>query len=135
MNNAPDFTKLAYDSFAFPGTKPAPAPADSVWQTYEQIPVSPVFTAADLPAAPVLDTMPGIAPFTRGPYTTMYVAKPWTIRQYAGFSTAENDLGGRFASAQTRNDPRGPPATETPPPVPQAHQAPPRSDSAACRGG
>jgi len=89
MNNAPDFTKLAYDSFAFPGAKPAPVPADSVWQTYEQIPVPPVFTAADLPPANVLDTMPGLSPFTRGPYTTMYVAKPWTIRQYAGFSTAE----------------------------------------------
>jgi len=89
MNNAPDFTKLAYDSFAFPGAKPAPAPVGSVWQTYEQIPVPPVFTAADLPPAAVLDTMPGLSPFTRGPYTTMYVAKPWTIRQYAGFSTAE----------------------------------------------
>jgi methylmalonyl-CoA mutase len=90
MNNVPDFTKLAYDSFAFPGAKPAPAaPAGAVWQTYEQIPVPPVFTAADLPPAQVLDTMPGLSPFTRGPYTTMYVAKPWTIRQYAGFSTAE----------------------------------------------
>ncbi|MBI5767134.1 MAG: methylmalonyl-CoA mutase [Verrucomicrobia bacterium] len=89
MNHAPDFTQLAYDSFVFPGTKPASAGDASVWQTYEQIPVKPVFTAADLPPAEALDTMPGLAPFTRGPYTTMYVAKPWTIRQYAGFSTAE----------------------------------------------
>lgn len=90
MNNTPDFTKLAYDSFAFSGATPAPAAsaAESV-QTYEQIPVAPVFTAADLPPAPVLDTMPGLTPFTRGPYATMYVQKPWTIRQYAGFSTAE----------------------------------------------
>ncbi|PTX99050.1 methylmalonyl-CoA mutase [Opitutus sp. ER46] len=90
MKNAPDFTKLAYDSFAF-DAKPSAgaAPAADAWQTYEQIPVQPVFTAANLPPAPTLDTMPGIAPFTRGPYATMYVQKPWTIRQYAGFSTAE----------------------------------------------
>ena len=92
MKPAPDFTKLAYDSFAFSDAKrqPAAAPsAASIWQTYEQIPVPPVFTAADLPPQAVLDTMPGLTPFTRGPYATMYVAKPWTIRQYAGFSTAE----------------------------------------------
>ena len=92
MKPAPDFTQLAYDSFAFSDAKrqPAAAPsAASIWQTYEQIPVPPVFTAADLPPQAVLDTMPGLTPFTRGPYATMYVAKPWTIRQYAGFSTAE----------------------------------------------
>ena len=89
MNNAPDFTKLAYDAFNFAGAKPAAAPATPAWQTYEQIPVKPVYTAADLPAANEIDTMPGVAPFTRGPYATMYVVKPWTVRQYAGFSTAE----------------------------------------------
>jgi methylmalonyl-CoA mutase len=90
MNPLPDFTQLAYDSFTFAGARAAAAgPAPAVWQTYEQIPVPPVFTAADLPPAAVLDTMPGLAPFTRGPYATMYVTKPWTIRQYAGFSTAE----------------------------------------------
>jgi methylmalonyl-CoA mutase len=93
MNYAPDFSQLGYDSFVFaqPDTTPAPtgSPAASVWQTYEQIPVKPVFTADDLPPAAALDTMPGFAPFTRGPYATMYVQKPWTIRQYAGFSTAE----------------------------------------------
>ncbi len=90
--STPDFTKLAYDAFVFaPATaavSEAPATAED-WQTYEQIPVKPVFTAADLPPAAVLDTMPGLTPFTRGPYATMYVQKPWTIRQYAGFSTAE----------------------------------------------
>jgi methylmalonyl-CoA mutase len=91
MNNTPDFTKLAFDSFSFPSAKTAPVPPSEtdVWQTYEQIPVKPVFTAADLPAASELSTMPGLAPFTRGPYATMYVQKPWTVRQYAGFSTAE----------------------------------------------
>ncbi|AHF89298.1 methylmalonyl-CoA mutase [Opitutaceae bacterium TAV5] len=90
--STPDFTKIAYDDAigATATTAPSPAPADAdLWQTYEQIPVKPAYTAADLPAPAVLDTMPGIAPFTRGPYATMYVAKPWTIRQYAGFSTAE----------------------------------------------
>ena len=88
----PDFTKLAYDSFTFAPANtnvPAAAASSDDWQTYEQIPVKPVFTAADLPAEAVLDTMPGLTPFTRGPYATMYVQKPWTIRQYAGFSTAE----------------------------------------------
>ena len=89
MSTKPDFSKLAYDDFVFApgGTSPATAPAP--WMTYEHIPVKPVFTSADLPTDGSLDTMPGLAPFTRGPYATMYVQKPWTVRQYAGFSTAE----------------------------------------------
>ncbi len=64
--------------------------ADSLaWQTPEQIPVKPLYTAADLDACDHVNTMPGIAPFVRGPYPTMYAQKPWTVRQYAGFSTAE----------------------------------------------
>ena len=59
------------------------------WQTAERIPVQPVYTAEDLDRVEHLDTMPGIAPFVRGPYPTMYVLRPWTVRQYAGFSTAE----------------------------------------------
>ncbi len=85
----PDFTKLNYDSFTFASGRVAPAKDAADWQTYEQIPVKPVYTASDLPPASTIDTMPGIAPFTRGPYSTMYVSKPWTVRQYAGFSTAE----------------------------------------------
>ena len=91
MSHTPDFTKLPYESFSFP----APPESDAVpaavppVQTYEQIPVKGLFTAADLPTDGSLDTVPGLAPFTRGPYSTMYVAKPWTVRQYAGFSTAE----------------------------------------------
>ena len=57
--------------------------------TTEQIPVKPVFTAADLDRMEHLNYAAGLAPFFRGPYSTMYVMKPWTIRQYAGFSTAE----------------------------------------------
>jgi methylmalonyl-CoA mutase len=57
--------------------------------TPEQIPVAPLYTAEDLATVGHLGTLPGMAPFVRGPYPTMYVNKPWTIRQYAGFSTAE----------------------------------------------
>ncbi|ACB76583.1 methylmalonyl-CoA mutase [Opitutus terrae] len=89
MKNLPDFTKLAYDSFASLDAKGGPKVEGEPAMTYEHIPVKPVYTAADLPATSELDTMPGLAPFTRGPYATMYVGKPWTVRQYAGFSTAE----------------------------------------------
>jgi methylmalonyl-CoA mutase len=60
-----------------------------VWETPEGIGIKPVYTAADTEGLDFLDTYPGIAPFLRGPYPTMYVTQPWTIRQYAGFSTAE----------------------------------------------
>jgi methylmalonyl-CoA mutase len=60
------------------------------WHTPEQIPVKPLYTAADLEGVAHLDTLPGLPPFLRGPYPTMYVLRPWTIRQYAGFSTARD---------------------------------------------
>ncbi|MEU4668801.1 methylmalonyl-CoA mutase [Amycolatopsis sp. NPDC023774] len=59
------------------------------WETPEGIGVKPVYTADDLSDVDFLGTYPGIAPFLRGPYPTMYVNQPWTIRQYAGFSTAQ----------------------------------------------
>ncbi|MEV4332687.1 methylmalonyl-CoA mutase [Streptomyces sp. NPDC049597] len=62
---------------------------DLVWETPEGIPVKPLYTDGDLEGVDFLGTYPGIAPFLRGPYPTMYVNQPWTIRQYAGFSTAE----------------------------------------------
>ncbi|MFJ8233689.1 methylmalonyl-CoA mutase [Streptomyces sp. NPDC094448] len=62
---------------------------DLVWETPEGIPVKPLYTGADLAPLDFLGTYPGIAPYLRGPYPTMYVNQPWTIRQYAGFSTAE----------------------------------------------
>jgi len=62
---------------------------DLVWQTPEGIAVKPLYTAADLEGLEHLDSLPGFAPFTRGPRATMYAQRPWTIRQYAGFSTAE----------------------------------------------
>lgn len=68
------------------GDKPL---ADLVWTTPEGIPVKPLYTAADLEGLEGLDSLPGLAPFTRGVRGTMYTNRPWTIRQYAGFSTAE----------------------------------------------
>ncbi len=64
-------------------------PEELVWETPEGIPVNPVYTAADLDKLEHLDGLPGVAPFTRGPRATMYAGRPWTVRQYAGFSTAE----------------------------------------------
>ncbi|MFD4404527.1 methylmalonyl-CoA mutase [Nocardia sp. NPDC058499] len=68
------------------------APEQLVWSTPEGIDVPPVFTKADRDAVAAagfpLDSVPGVAPFVRGPYPTMYVNQPWTVRQYAGFSTA-----------------------------------------------
>jgi methylmalonyl-CoA mutase len=64
-------------------------PDGLVWQTPEGIPVKPLYTAEDLEGLEGLDTLPGMAPYTRGPRATMYAGRPWTIRQYAGFSTAE----------------------------------------------
>ncbi|WP_280500569.1 methylmalonyl-CoA mutase family protein, partial [Nocardia farcinica] len=67
-------------------------PEQLTWSTPEGIDVPPVFTKADRDAVAAagypLDSVPGVAPFVRGPYPTMYVNQPWTIRQYAGFSTA-----------------------------------------------
>jgi len=59
------------------------------WMTHEQIPVKPLYAADDLSSVHHLGYTAGIPPFLRGPYATMYVMRPWTVRQYAGFSTAE----------------------------------------------
>src|SRR5215471_2051496 len=82
----PDFTKIDYK----PSTQAAAAaPQGPVWTTLERIPVKPRYTAADLSSMEHLGYAAGIPPFLRGPYSTMYAMQPWTIRQYAGFSTAE----------------------------------------------
>jgi methylmalonyl-CoA mutase len=86
----PDFSDLPLPSAA-PVTDAAPDAQDApVWDTPEGIGVRPLYRAADLEGLDFLDTYPGVAPFLRGPYPTMYVNQPWTIRQYAGFSTAED---------------------------------------------
>jgi len=75
------------------GSQPKPVSgqpsAQAEWMTNEQIAVKPVYTRADLAGMEHLNYAAGVPPFLRGPYSTMYVMKPWTIRQYAGFSTAE----------------------------------------------
>ncbi len=99
MKTFPDFTQIAFD--------PAPAKITydqwkkrfeaetgrsvEAWafQTLEQIDLQPLYTADDLKQCEHLGTFPGLAPFLRGPYGSMYVSRPWTVRQYAGFSTAE----------------------------------------------
>jgi len=62
---------------------------DLTWVSPEGIPIKPLYTEADLEDIAHVATMPGAAPFVRGPRATMYTNRPWTIRQYAGFSTAE----------------------------------------------
>ncbi|TDC65538.1 methylmalonyl-CoA mutase [Actinomadura sp. GC306] len=64
-------------------------PGAQTWETPEGIGVKPLYTGDDLAGLDFLDTYPGIAPYLRGPYPAMYATQPWTIRQYAGFSTAE----------------------------------------------
>ena len=76
-----------------------------VWNTQEGIPVKPLYTAADLEGLEHLDGIPGIAPFLRGPRATMYANRPWTIRQYAGFSTAEDS--NKFYKEGLRNGQMG----------------------------
>ncbi|HEY1221793.1 MAG TPA: methylmalonyl-CoA mutase [Bryobacteraceae bacterium] len=82
----PDFSKIDYQPK--PGPAAAAAPAED-WMTVERIAVKPVYTASDLYAMEHLQYAAGVPPFLRGPYSTMYALQPWTIRQYAGFSTAE----------------------------------------------
>jgi methylmalonyl-CoA mutase len=80
----PDFSTLAFH----PVGSPDPVPAEP-WLTPEGIAVKSIYTPDDLKGLTHLNTWPGLAPYVRGPYPTMYVNQPWTVRQYAGFSTAE----------------------------------------------
>ena len=98
MRRIPDFTKVPLEGArasaavrADTGKAEAAAgPAAEAWLTPEGIAVKKVYSAADTRSLDFLDGYPGIAPYLRGPYPTMYVTQPWTIRQYAGFSTAED---------------------------------------------
>ncbi|SUB00209.1 Methylmalonyl-CoA mutase large subunit [Pannonibacter phragmitetus] len=87
MSRIPNFADRPFRDAL--GKAEAPEGLDS-WMTPEGIAVPPVPTAADLEGLPHLDSYPGLPPFVRGPYPTMYVQQPWTVRQYAGFSTAED---------------------------------------------
>ena len=82
----PDFKKI--DINAIPESK-TKADYKADWETVEHINVKPAYTAEDLANMEHLNYAAGIAPYLRGPYSTMYVMRPWTVRQYAGFSTAE----------------------------------------------
>ncbi|HMM49326.1 MAG TPA: methylmalonyl-CoA mutase [Miltoncostaeaceae bacterium] len=88
MSAIPDFGNLPLGD---PSPTPDAASTGGMgdWQTPEGIAVAPLYTAADREGLGFPDTYPGLAPFVRGPYPTMYVNQPWTVRQYAGFSTAE----------------------------------------------
>ena len=82
----PDFTKLSLNASTSNAKAP---PAGDTWLTPEGIPVKTLYTADDRGGLGFVDGYPGLPPYGRGPYPTMYVQQPWTIRQYAGFSTAE----------------------------------------------
>ena len=83
----PAFADIA---FAARDETMVPPSEASAWQTPEGIAVKPVYGADDIARLDFLDGMPGVAPYLRGPYPTMYVQRPWTVRQYSGFSTAED---------------------------------------------
>src|SRR3954468_14707468 len=93
MSQVPDFSSVDFTDTRFgaaPAAANANAPDVQPWLTPEGIPVKPAYGADDLKGLDFLDTYPGIAPYLRGPYPAMYVTQPWTVRQYAGFSTAED---------------------------------------------
>jgi methylmalonyl-CoA mutase len=89
MSQIPDFTKIGFEA-EVPSAGSEPTERGTAFQTPEGIALKPYYTDADTTGLDFLGGYPGIAPFLRGPYPTMYVTQPWTIRQYAGFSTAED---------------------------------------------
>ncbi|MCP4799026.1 MAG: methylmalonyl-CoA mutase, partial [bacterium] len=84
MSNIPDITKLALENSTELKNK-----SDKTWSSPEGIEIRQRYGAEDLQDVTHLETVPGMPPFLRGPYASMYCMRPWTIRQYAGFSTAE----------------------------------------------
>ena len=91
MSDTPNLNSDSLASWAKAAAKSAPGGQVEAlnWVTPEGITVKALYTAADLKGLPHTDTLPGFAPYVRGPQATMYAVRPWTIRQYAGFSTAE----------------------------------------------
>ncbi|MEW6515038.1 MAG: methylmalonyl-CoA mutase [Pseudomonadota bacterium] len=91
MSKQPEVTVPGLDAWAKAAAKSAPDGDVTKlnWTTPEGLTVKALYTQADIAGLPYADTLPGFAPFLRGPQATMYAARPWTIRQYAGFSTAE----------------------------------------------
>ena len=85
------FTQATLDDWSALAAKErkGASPDELTWHTAEGIDIAPLYTAADLASLEHANTLPGFAPFVRGPKATMYAGRPWTVRQYAGFSTAE----------------------------------------------
>ena len=98
MSKSPDFTAIPYspktvsdpDRWMQELDRSSEECTEKVWMTNEQIPIKPLYTEEDIEGMEHLGFVSGIPPYLRGPYPTMYVTRPWTIRQYAGFSTAED---------------------------------------------
>ncbi len=90
-SNNPEFQNTSLDAWVKAAAKSAPGgKVDALsWHTPDGITVKPLYTAADTADLPYANTLPGFEPYLRGPQATMYAVRPWTIRQYAGFSTAE----------------------------------------------
>src|SRR5450432_3426247 len=86
MNSIPNFSAIPF----LAARSPLASATGPAWQTPEGIAVKSIYGPEDLAGLDFLDTWPGAAPYLRGPYPTMYVNQPWTVRQYAGFSTAED---------------------------------------------
>src|SRR3979411_2664025 len=86
MSRIPDFANIAFEKAAGAELAGGAEP----WLTPEGIPVKSSYSESDLEGVDFLETWPRSAPYLRGPYPTMYVNQPWTVRQYAGFSTAED---------------------------------------------
>lgn len=99
MKTLPDFSQIPFEAPVAPVTfdqwrarfeaETGKSLDECLQKTLEQIDLAPLYTQDDLKGCEHLDTMPGLAPYLRGPYGSMYVSRPWTVRQYAGFSTAE----------------------------------------------
>ncbi len=87
MTRIPTFTEVSFEQASGGNAVPTDA---ATWQTPEGIAVKPAYAADDLARLDFLDGMPGVPPYLRGPYPTMYLQRPWTVRQYSGFSTAED---------------------------------------------
>ncbi len=87
MSKIPDYSAVPWET---PASAAATEPDGDPWQTPECIDVKPVYDASDLAGLDAVKSYPGLPPYLRGPYPTMYTQRAWTIRQYAGFSTAED---------------------------------------------
>ena len=90
MTHIPNFAEIAFDTAAPSAPRDARSAPPATSETPEGIALSQAYTCEDTAGLDFLDTWPGLAPYLRGPYPTMYAQRPWTIRQYAGFSTAED---------------------------------------------